>query len=151
MPHFLGYVRFFRFVLILEIFSLSLIKLARVVGTAKQLWENQAEEVGLSVGKGLQNFAEVRASGNAVGQKAGSPSFCLIVRWGPGRKSIFTVLILVLSSRKEQKPPAANERDWHWLKYKFKSEALPKLIPKLNLSILTTPLSLSLIHFRLLL
>ena len=45
------------------------------VGTAKQLWENQAEEVGLREGRGIQNFAEVEASGNEVGQKDGPQSF----------------------------------------------------------------------------
>jgi len=44
-------------------------------GTAKQLWENQAEDVGLRAERGLENFAEAEASWNAVGQKALSPCF----------------------------------------------------------------------------
>jgi len=62
-----------------------------VVGTAKQLWQNQTEEDGPRGGRGIQDFAEARASGNVVGQKAGSPSFCLMCGCGLVGKSIFAV------------------------------------------------------------
>jgi hypothetical protein len=51
------------------------LKIACAAGTAKLLWENQAEEMARGQKRGLQNFAEAEASGNEVGQKAGSPCF----------------------------------------------------------------------------
>ena len=60
---------------------------------------------------GLQNFAEARVSGNAVGQKAGSLCFWLIVRWGLAGKSIFAVKGLGYLALPSNSPPAANEPD----------------------------------------
>jgi len=79
-------------------------------GTAKQLWGNQEEEVGLRAGRGLQNFAEAGVKANEVGQKAGSPCFCLIVLMRPCVQKHFCCQGVWLLFALKVTASAANER-----------------------------------------
>jgi len=66
---------------------------------------------GLRAAKGLQNFAEAEASGNAVGQKDGSLSFCLIVRMGLCAKAFLLSRRLGTLRPQSASPLVAIERD----------------------------------------